>query len=138
MSLASPTRARDLAVRPATFDDAAFVADLFTALNPDEPSDPVVQRYQWENAPPEQVFERFIAERDGAPVGFAAHAHTKRFGFVGGDVLPALRTAERVRALYDFVERLSRADGTEIFSTWSAEKDGWRVDLLTQRGYRRT
>ncbi len=141
MSIA-PAPVADLVVRPASLDDAAFVADLFTALDPDEPFDPHIQRYQWENAPPEQVFERFIVERSGAPVGFAAHAHMpweklpKRYGFVAADVMPGLRSAERLSSLYDFAEQRSRRDGTEVFSTWSRETDAFRIEFLTQRGYR--
>ncbi len=132
----------DLRVRAATLDDAPFAADLFTALDPDEPSDPKIQRHQWENAPREQIFERFVIERGGGPVGLAVHAHMpweklpKRYGWVGADVLPELRTSERLSALYDFTEDRSRAEGTEIFSTWSRETDDFRVRFLTRRGYR--
>lgn len=138
----SPVRIGDLKIRPGTLDDAQFVADVFTAIDPDEPTDPLIMRYQWEHSPPEQVFERFVAEKDGKPVGFAGHAHMpwekmpKRFGFVGGDLLPAFRTRERLGALYDFVEDVSRREGTMIFTAWTREIEDLKIEFLTGRGYR--
>lgn len=64
-----------LVIRPATLEDAAFSADVFTANDPDEPTDPVLQRYQWENPPADHVMEPFVAEHGDAPAGFAVQAH---------------------------------------------------------------
>lgn len=140
--LAPPTRAADLSLRPATLDDAAFVADLYTALDPDEPNDPVLLRYQWENAPADHVIQRLLVIRESVPVGAAGFAHApweklpKRYVWVWADLLPAVRTGERLDALHDTVEDLARQDGASIFSTGARESDDFRIRYLAERGYR--
>jgi mycothiol synthase len=140
--LAPPTRAADLSLRPATLDDAAFVAELYTALDPDEPKDPVLLRYQWENAPADQVVQRLLVMRENARVGAAGFAHAsweklpKRYVWVWADLLPAVRTGERLDALHETVEDLARRDGAAIFSTGARESDDFRIRYLAERGYR--
>lgn len=134
-------RVADLEARPATLDDAATVADIQTAIDPDDPSDPEVTRYQWKTAPP-WPRERFLFELAGRPVGFAYHAHTpwkempERFGWIGAYLHPQAHTAERATAAWDLVEDRSRADGTRTFAVWALEKQTELVALLLERGYK--
>lgn len=134
-------RVADLDARPATLDDAATVADIQTAIDPDDPSDPEVIRYQWKTAPP-WPRERFLFELDGRPVGFAYHAHApweempQRYGWVGAYLHPAEHTRERAMAGWDLVEDRSRTDGTRIFAVWAFEKQTELIALLLERGYR--
>src|SRR5438445_151072 len=67
----------NLELRPASLDDAAMVADLETARNPDEPRDPAMFRFWWSASPPDEVFTRQIAVRDGVAHAYlyAAHAN---------------------------------------------------------------
>ena len=53
-------KAGDLALREAQLSDAAFAADLETALRPDEPRDPIVMKDHWRNPEDNTKIERFI------------------------------------------------------------------------------
>lgn len=138
---AGPVRVADLDARPATIDDAAAVADVLTAIDTDDPTDPEIQRYQWETAPP-WPRQRFALERVGRLVGFAFEAHAPweempdRFGFVGAWLLPAELTPARLDAAYDLVEERSRADGTRTFSLWLKDKEKAHIAVIEARGYR--
>ena len=130
----------DLALRDATLADAEFVADLETALRPDEPRDPVTLKDYWRNPEDNTKIERFIGEIGGEPVAFAHQRHTlwktpKRYGNVSGDLMPSHRTPARMDALFAAMEERSRADGTQTFTTWCWEDDKLRVGVVQARGY---
>ena len=131
-----------LRFRPARLEDAAFVADLRTALRPDEPEDPTSVRHWWTSADPTWTIEHFIAEITGASVGHLEHHHApwaqmpKRYGRVGADFLPEHRTDANLTAADDFIEERSRSAGTKIFSTWAREDDERLLRFLLARGYR--
>jgi hypothetical protein len=131
----------DMTVRPAKLSDAEFVADVETAIRPDEPRDPVSLKDYWRNPEENAKVERFIGEIGGERVAFAHQHHTlwktpKRYGNVSGDLLPSHRTPARIDALFAAMEERSRADGTLTFTTWCWEDDTVRVDTVTKRGYR--
>lgn len=135
-------KAADLDIRPATLEDAAFAADLFTAVRPDDPEDPEAYAHYWRNPDEKRVVERFIGELAGERVAFAQQRHSKwehtpkRFGNVGGDVLPEWRTAERVDALLELMESRSQADGAATFTSWTWEDDALKLGVLEARGYK--
>jgi GNAT superfamily N-acetyltransferase len=135
-------RAADVTLRPATPEDAAFAADLYTAVYPDDPHDPVQYEHWFRNPDTNIRIERYIGELDGHRVAYGYHRHVKwdqmpkRYGTVAGDLLPAHRTPERLDALIAAMEERSRADGTRTFSGWSWEHDTLRVAVLTKRGFR--
>jgi len=141
MSISTPVVA-DLTLREATLDDAAFAADLYTALQPDDPEDPVLWRDWWSNVDPTATVERYIAMRDARPVGHAGMQHAawekmpERYARVMGDVLPELRTPDRVGAILAFGEHRARADGALRATVWTWEWDRLRLDVITSRGYR--
>lgn len=134
-------RAGDLALRPATLQDARFAADLWTAVRPDDPQDPVAYEHYWANPEEKGVNERFIGELAGERVAMAQQRHTKwehtpkRYGGVGGDLLPAFRTSERLDALLAAMEDRSRADGSATFTSWCWEDDALKLGVLQARGY---
>ena len=133
--------AGDITLREARIEDAAFVADLDTALRPEDPQDPVIYEDYWRNPDENSKIERFIGELNGTRVAYASQRHTNwktstRYGGVGGDVLPAHRTPERLDALFTAMEERSRADGAQTFTTWAWEDDDLRLQVLTKRGYR--
>lgn len=136
------TTRSELNFRAALLEDAGFVADLDTALFPDEPEDPVLLRFAWENEDPEWVQERLIILQDGRPVGFAFHSHppwekvTRRFGSVGADLLPQLRSAAGLSRAFDTIEERSRRSGAETFETNARESDTSLRHFLQARGYR--
>jgi hypothetical protein len=132
----------DLRLRPATLDDAGFVADLLTAVHPDDPEDPLLMRHWWSVVDLGSTHERYVALRDGDPVGFAAMRHTswdrtrKRFAGLQADLLPELRTAERLAGLLHAVERRAAEDGAHTITAWAWETDRLRIDVLRERGFR--
>jgi hypothetical protein len=132
----------DMTFREARLEDATFVADLMTAVYPDDPADPLQVAHRWQNPDANEKVERFIGEMDGKPVASAWHLHTaweqneKRHGYLGGEVLPAHRTARRLDALTAAMEERSRTEGVRHFVTSSWEHNQLRLDVLTKRGYR--
>lgn len=140
--MGSTAAAADLVLRPATLDDAAFVADMWTAINPDSPEDPVLTRYWWEHPWDDGVWERYVALLDGRPVGFAAQGHPRwedmpeRWGRTQADLLPEARTAERHDALIAFAEACSAADGARRATLWAWETDPFKVASAQRRAFR--
>jgi GNAT superfamily N-acetyltransferase len=130
----------DMTLREAKLTDAEFVADMDTAIRPDDPRDPVTSKDYWRNGEENTKVERFIAEIGGAPVGFAHQRHAlwktpKRYGNVSGDLMPSHRTPARMDALFAAMEERSRADGTQTFTTWCWEDDTVRRGVTEARGY---
>ena len=135
-------RILDLELRPATADDAAFAADLLTAVYPDDPEDPILMRHSWSVNELGNVIERSIVTREGRSVGMTTLRHApweqmpERYGRVAAELLPDLRTPARLDALFAHLEGRSRADGTKTFVAWAWENDPEMLALLTARGYR--
>ena len=114
-------------LREAKLSDAEFVADMETAIRPDDPRDPITLKDYWRNPEDNAKIERFIGEIGGQRVGFAHQRHEiwktpERYGNVSGDLMPAQRTATRI-------------DATETFTTWCWEDDALRVGVVQARGY---
>ncbi len=134
--------AADLTLRPATLDDAPFVADLWTALRPDSPEDPVLTRYGWEHPWDDGRWERFVATLDGRAVGFCAQGHPgweempERYARVQADILPEARTPDRIEALIAFAEERATVDGARRATIWAWEDDAVKIGTATQRGFR--
>lgn len=127
-------------LRPATLEDVATVCAIDAAYRPDEPTDPVVERYQWETPEPSVTTERWIAEADGRPIGYGVLFHagwdrmTERncIAWVGwlpesADVLPGLLT---------FVEGRARAQGSSRLEVWCREDEAAVVEAVVAAGFR--
>jgi GNAT superfamily N-acetyltransferase len=133
--------AADLALRPATLDDARFVADLWTALYPDSAEDPVLTRYWWEHPWDDGKWDRYVAVLGGRDVGFVAQGHPKweqmpeRYARTQADLGRQVRTPERLDALLAFAEELARADGALRATVWSWEHDADKIASATRRGF---
>lgn len=131
----------DLTLRPATLDDAAFVSDMFTAVWPDEPEDPVLTRYWWEHPWDDGLFERYMATRDGHDVGFIAMGHPawermpERYARLQAELVPDARSRERLDSLVAFAEDRAAADGALRVTKWAREHDGLQIGVLAARGY---
>ncbi len=131
----------DMTLREAKLADAEFVADLETAIRPDDPRDPVTLKDYWRNPDENSKIERFIGEIGSDRVAFAFQRHDlwktpERYGSVSGDLMPSHRTAARIDALFAAMEERSRADGAKTLTTWCWEDDALRVGAVTKRGYR--
>jgi GNAT superfamily N-acetyltransferase len=133
--------ASELAFRPATAEDAAFAADVDTAVRPRSPRDPRVYEYWWAQPNENWVHERFVVERGGRRVGHAIAEHPRwdlqpeRYGTVDGNLLPEDRTRVTLDKVYGSMEQRVIADGAKILSAWSNEDDPLRIETLTGRGY---
>lgn len=99
-------------------------------------------RHWWSMAAPDDIDERHIVLRDGAPVGYTRFEHPswaktpERFAEIRAELRPAAGTAERLSALYGGLEERARTDGTAKVTTWSWEWNKGRIGILEQRGYR--
>ncbi|HEV2250433.1 MAG TPA: hypothetical protein VGT60_07995 [Candidatus Limnocylindria bacterium] len=131
----------DLELRPATLDDASLVADIGTEVHPDDAVDPQLERHWW-SIPTDDVSERRIATHGTEVAGYTIRRHPQwakmpeRFTRIDAELRPAMRTAERLDALYELLEAESRADGTTTVTTWAWDGDTLRKDMLAARGYR--
>ena len=131
-----------LEYRPASGLDAAFYADVLTAVRPTAPVDPLVTRHEWEHPPDAWVSQRFIVMQGSAPIGCAFFEHPrwdrteKRFGSVGAELLPDHRDAARLSAMLQEMERRLEADGARTIAVRAAEDDAMRIDMILGRGYR--
>ena len=130
----------DMTVRPAKLSDAEFVADLETAIRPDDPRDAIIMKEVWRNPEENTKIERFIGEVGGDRVAYAEQSHEhwktpKHYGRVSADLIPSHRTAARIDALFAAMEDRSRADGTKTFTAWSSADDELLVGTLEARGY---
>ena len=78
MSIRTDPIAADLTLRPAILDDATFAADMWTAVRPSSPEDPVAVRYWWEHPWDDSLWERYVAARGGDPAGYVAMRDASR------------------------------------------------------------
>jgi GNAT superfamily N-acetyltransferase len=131
-----------MTLRAAKLGDATFVADMDTAIRPDDPRDPVTLEDYWRNPEEKVTIERFIGEIAGSPVAYAHQRHDdwadspKRYANVTGDLVPTHRSPARLDALLAAMEERARKDGARTFTAWSWEDDGLRVAAIGKRGYR--
>jgi hypothetical protein len=131
-----------LTLREATLKDAAFVADVATAVTPARPTDPVMERYEWEQPWRNWMVARWIALVDGRPAGYAVHSHPKwdlvdeRYGSLAVDLLPADRTRPHLDRALAAMEERSLADGARILRTRANDDDALKIETALARGYR--
>ena len=136
------TKVADMELRPASLDDAAIVADVDTEIRHDDPEDPVMLRHWWELIAADAVVKRYIATRNGSPVGYATWNHVpwermpERFLRVSADLRPAARTPERLDALFAHLEGEARDEGARKLTAWSFDGDAVKMEVLTARGFR--
>lgn len=135
----------DLALRSATPVDAAVVADLLTAARPDQPVDPILLRFSWENPWDDSAWERFVVSRDGRDVGLAAldrprdwASMPERYARVQVELAPGLRERDRFAALFALLEDRAAAGGALRASSWVWADDAVKLDAAGSRGFRET
>jgi GNAT superfamily N-acetyltransferase len=132
----------DLHFREATLDDATFSADVQTAVFPTRPTDPVIERYWWEQPDDTFVSRRWIVQRDGRDIGVAAFDHPAwarlqvPHGDIYGDLLPDQRDPASLQALLAEMERRLTADGAKRIAVRANEDDEVRLAAIVDRGFR--
>jgi RimJ/RimL family protein N-acetyltransferase len=127
-------------LRPATLDDVETVCHVEAALRADMPSDPVVEHYTWKYPEPGVTAERWIAEVNGQPAGYASLFHpdwsqmTEKgswawLGWQAG-------STAIVPALVDLVEARAHALGSTRLAVYCREDETALVDVLLAGGFR--
>jgi len=136
------TATKELAFRQATLDDAAFAADVMSAVSPETPWDPVSLRYWWSQPDEFQEVVRFIVLRAKTPVGFAQIDHARwdvqpeRYASIRGDLILTDRQRDSLSALLAAMEERATADGARILRVSANEGDTLRIGVIEGRGYR--
>ena len=131
----------DLRFREATLDDAAFSADVYTLVHPARPTDPVVERYWWEQPDDTFVTRRWIVQRDRRDIGVAAFDHPAwarlqvPHGDIYGDLLPEQRDPASLQSLFAEMERRLTADGANRIAVRANEDDDVRIAAIVGRGF---
>lgn len=131
----------DLRLRPGVLADAALVADLATAMRPDEPVDPEIERYLWGQKDEDQVEKGYIAELDGEPVGFILTVHRAwpdtdkvRASHIELGIAPQAVSPGRVRQLIDWGLNALRDEGAGIAECYAREDETWLREALAAAG----
>jgi GNAT superfamily N-acetyltransferase len=132
----------ELTFREATLDDAGFSADVQTTVFPTRPTDPVVERYWWEQPDDTYIVRRWIVRRDGQDIGVAYFEHPAwerlevPHGDVGGEILPEHRERGTLSAMLSEMERRLIADGAKRVAARANEDDPVRLAAIRSRGFR--
>jgi GNAT superfamily N-acetyltransferase len=132
----------DIHFRDAVLDDAAFAADVYTAVHPERPSDPIVERYFWALPDDTYVSRRWVVQRDGQDIGVATFDHpawarlSVPHGDIGGDLLPKWREHGTLDAMFAELERRLTADGAKRIAVRANEDDAVRIEAIVGRGFR--
>ena len=131
-----------LELRPASMDDAAMVADLETARNPDEPRDPEMLRFWWSANPTDEVFTRMIAEREGVAHAYVYAAHMpwkkgeQRFGSVRVAVHPNIWNEVLFESALETAESWLLHEGAAIAVARARQSFQRDLDVMEARGYK--
>jgi GNAT superfamily N-acetyltransferase len=132
----------DLVFTPAGPGDAAFAADVDSAVRPHGPRDPVTYEYWWAQPDENWEFARFVVTRAGQRIGYAIAEHPRwdvqpeRYGTVEGNLLPANRTQATLDAIFAPMEERLIAAGAKILSASANEDDSLRIETILARGYK--
>jgi len=132
----------ELEFRPATLDDASFSADVHTAVFPTRPTDPVIERYWWEQPDDTYVIRRSVVRRHGLDIGVAYIEHpawsklSVPHGDVGGEILPEHRDRGTLRAMLAEMEDRLVAEGAKRVAVRANEDDAVRIAAIGDRGFR--
>jgi GNAT superfamily N-acetyltransferase len=131
----------DLVFTLARRGDAAFAADVDTAVRPMGPRDPMIYEYWWAQPDENWEFARFVVTRGGRRIGYAVvqrprwDMQPERYGTVDGNLLPADRTRATLDAIFASMEERVLADGAKILAVWANEDDPLRIETILARGY---
>jgi GNAT superfamily N-acetyltransferase len=131
----------DIHFRDAVLDDAAFAADVYTAVHPERPSDPVVERYFWGLPDDTYVSRRWVVQQGGQDIGVATFDHPAwarlavPHGDIGGDLLPKWRDQGTLGAMLAEMERRLTADGATRIAVRANEDDQVRIAAIVGRNF---
>lgn len=124
-------------LRPATFDDVEWIADLETARTPDEPIDGARIAFWWTHD-----LDGARAQRLVGPNIYLTARHREwkqgehRFGLVAAYIHPSAWTGQLFRHLVTLDEEWLRADGAETAVAKIREDFPHEIAVLLDGGYR--
>jgi GNAT superfamily N-acetyltransferase len=131
----------ELRFRAATLDDASFYADVATEVRPARPTDPVVERYWWEQPDDTYVSRRWVVRRDGRDIGVATFDHPAwgklpvPHGDIGGELLPKWRDRSTLGGLLAEMEGRLTEEGAKRIAVRANEDDELRIATIMERGF---
>jgi RimJ/RimL family protein N-acetyltransferase len=126
-------------LRPASLDDIDSVCLIDAAFRPDEPLDPVVERYQWETLEPSVTNERWIAEAEGRVAGYGMLFHpdwttmTEKNCVAWVGWLP--EAIGILPELVGFIEDRARAMGSSRLQFYCQEDESAVIAALLSSGF---
>lgn len=132
----------DLELRPATLEDAALIADLETLRDPEEPRDPVAQRFWWAFHDKQEVNVRRIAINGDAALAFVAAWHqpwdatVQRFGNLRAILRPDVFTRDRFDSLVRTAEEWLHVEGVRTAIARAREDFHAELSVLQELGFR--
>jgi GNAT superfamily N-acetyltransferase len=132
----------ELEFREANLDDASFSADVQTAVFPERPTDPVVERYWWAQPDDTFVIRRWVVRKGGSDIGVAYFEHPAwerlevPHGDIGGEILPTHRERTALDAMLEEMERRLVADGAKRLAVRANVDDEVRLAAIADRGFR--
>jgi GNAT superfamily N-acetyltransferase len=133
-----------LELRPVTLDDAPLVADLETALQPDDPRDPVMMRFWWAYRTADEKVHRLINVRDGRARMFVYAGHgsfnedPRAFGEMRVRIHPEDWSEEAFREGVCRAEDWLRAEGARTGVVKVREDLSRDLEVLARLGYDET
>jgi len=121
--------------------DVGLVADIETAITPDDPRDPALLAFWWQHTPGAEISVRWIAQRDGAAIIYVSGTHGElkegaRFGAIRVRIRPDLWSEQ---VCLDGIERAEgwlRNEGVETAFVRIREDLERDIRVLTKLGYR--
>ncbi|MHB8612213.1 MAG: GNAT family N-acetyltransferase [Candidatus Dormibacteraceae bacterium] len=131
----------ELDLRPATVEDAAIVADLEAARDPEDPRDPQMLRFWWTGGSLSQVVMRLVAVREGAAVAFLGVGHERwwatpaRFGTIRVVLRSDVWSESDFSRLIDKGEEWLRSEGAAIAAARIRSEFSHELEALTRIGY---
>jgi GNAT superfamily N-acetyltransferase len=130
-----------LSTRPAAIDDAEVMADIATAFDPDDPTDPLMLRHWWYPHDPTSTTDRYALLQDGSVVGQCLQYHgdwaamPTRYARVEVTLHPHMRSDDNLNWAFDWIEDHARKGGAKVFTARCLELDRQLIELLQARGY---
>ena len=129
--------------RTATLGDAELAADVMTAAYPALPQDPVILRLRWERPRTGFAYGRFIAERDGGPIGYLGWIHgpwekvPDRHCEVEVWLDQKHLDSHVLIAMFTWIGDLASSEGSRLLMSYCAEDEPEMLDSLAALGYKR-
>ena len=130
-------------IRPLRPDESELAADLMTASFPREPQDPVLTAYRWQHPRSGWKHGRFVAELEGAAVGYLEWSHGSweqlpdRNGWVEVWLDLARMDEKLLDELWAWIENAVAQEGARVLNAACGEDEPEMLKVLEARGYER-